>query len=219
MARRERGEVRTAILDTAAELLRTHGDVDKVSIDAVVKAVGCTPPTLYYYFPTKTDLLMEVCLREYARFAADLQAATTTGEGDAMAALHRRGLAYLAWAREHPAHYRLLFMTHLDLPGEEPPMTAAGLPDFSQVPGLGDLVRDLERLREQGYAVADPNLDAFALWGVVHGAAALAITEPQLPTELFAWSINRTARAMFVPDAPAPDAPTLRPPEETDLPH
>ncbi|MFZ2504161.1 MAG: TetR/AcrR family transcriptional regulator [Nocardioides sp.] len=197
--------MRTAILEAAADLLREHRDVDKVSIDAVVRAVGCTPPTLYYYFPTKTDLLVQVCLREYDAFATDLQAASAGG-GDPVETLHRRGEAYLRWAREHPAHYRLLFMTELELPGEAPPVGPDGLPDFRGVPGLGDLVRDLEVAQAAGLPIVDPNLDAFTLWGIVHGFASLSITEHAVPVELLIWGLRRASSSMFGGGPPDPTA-------------
>ncbi len=58
MSRRQRrGALRQAILDTADELLFTLGDARDVSIEAIVAAVGCTPPALYHYFPSLLHIL------------------------------------------------------------------------------------------------------------------------------------------------------------------
>ena len=76
MSRRPKGELRERILAATIDLLHERSDPALVSIDAVVTAVGCTPPALYYYFPTKESLLSEACRIEYAAFAADLDAAT-----------------------------------------------------------------------------------------------------------------------------------------------
>lgn len=196
MARRPRGELRERILAATIALLHERADPALVSIDAVVTVVGCSPPALYYYFPTKEQLLYEACRREYAEFAADLDAATPASD-DPLADLSARGEAYIAWAREHPAAYRHLFMTPLGVDDEPPPIGPDGVPDFSAVPGLGSLVADLQRARSAGHRVGDPNLTAFALWGMVHGFACLAVTEPGIPPELLVAGLHRASAGLM----------------------
>jgi AcrR family transcriptional regulator len=69
-ARRPRGQLRDDILDVTARLIAERGDPTSVSIDDVVRAVDCTPPSLYYYFPSKDHLVYASCQRQYERFAA-----------------------------------------------------------------------------------------------------------------------------------------------------
>ena len=73
MARRPRGQLRQDILDTVIDLLMDTGDVASVSIDTIVDRVGCTPPALYYYFPTKNDLLWQACEAEFAKLAEHIE--------------------------------------------------------------------------------------------------------------------------------------------------
>jgi len=190
VARRPKGELRERILAATIDLLHEQTDPALVSIDAVVTAVGCTPPALYYYFPTKEQLLSEACRIEYAAFAADLDAATPHSD-EPLADLGARGDAYVTWARQHPAAYQHLFMTHLDVDEEPPPIGPDGFPDLSVVPGLASLVADLRRAREAGHPVGDPNLTAFALWGIVHGFASLAVTQPDLPLDWLMLGLQR----------------------------
>ena len=146
MARKPRGRLREEILDATDRLLFSTGDAHGVSIDAVVEAVGCTPPALYYYFLTKDHLLLEACRRQYQRFAAGLQAALPE-TSDPLAELRARGHAYLDWGIAHPEHYRILFMTATGAP---PSDQAA---DPHQSAGLAELIDNLER------AVSDPSDD------------------------------------------------------------
>lgn len=207
MARRPAGELRQEILAATIGLLREHGDPERVSIEAVVKAVGCTPPTLYYYFANKSQLLVEACAQEYAAFGADLARATpetVNPRRDAQA----MGSAYITWAREHPVEYRLLFMTPLGLGDDDPDFVegesgAPQMPDLSETPGLGDLVRLLARAQAAGSPVRDPNTDAFALWGIVHGFSSLAVTEPTIPLEFLIASVRRASESIL---GAAPDA-------------
>ncbi len=205
MARRPPGQLRADIVQATTALLRERLDPDQVSISAVVSAVGCTPPALYYYFPTKEHLLWEACRAQYAEFSADLQAMTPTTD-DPRADLKARGAAYLRWAREHPAAYRVLFMTPLDLTDPDAPESEAagpdaaeGAPDFHEVPGLGDLVRDLERAAAAGYPVGDANLAAFSLWAIVHGFASLSITEPDIPAAFLEAGLARATQGLIPP--------------------
>lgn len=197
MPRRPPGQLRAAILDAAIALLRERQDPAAVSVDAVVSAVGCTPPALYYYFPTKEQLLWEACRVQYAAFAADLESATPHSD-DPLIDLRARGEAYLAWAREHPASYRQLFMTPMTLMDPRPDAAPPGtVPDFHDVPGLDGLVRDLERAQAAGHPVGDPTLAAFALWGIVHGFACLSITEPDIPADFLLAGMRRASTGVL----------------------
>jgi AcrR family transcriptional regulator len=199
MARRAPGELRGEILAATIELLRRHQDPALVSVDAVVTAVGCSPPALYYYFPTKDHLLWEACRVQYAAFAADLESLTPHSD-DPLADLRGRGEACLAWARAHPATYRQLFMTPMNLLDPRPGATPPGeLPDFHEVPGLDGLVRDLERAAAAGAPIGDPSLAAFALWGIVHGFACLSITEPDIPFDFLVAGLHRASTGVLRP--------------------
>ncbi len=198
MVKRERGQLRAEILQVVIEMLHRHQDPDLVSVDAVVSAVGCTPPALYYYFPTKADLLREACRLQYDAFAVELESATQH-TGDGLADLRSRGEAYLDWARAHPATYRLLFMTPLALDDTTASTAPESAPDFRDVPGLGALVRSLESLAATGYPIGDPNLAAFALWGVVHGFASLSVTEPQIPQDFLKAAMYQASRGILPP--------------------
>ena len=115
---------------------------------------------------------------------------------------YRSSEDYLAWAREHPASYRQLFMTRLDVadPDAPDPREPGALPDFSSVPGLSALVADLERARAAGHPVGDPSLAAFALWGLVHGFASLSVTEPDIPFEFLVAGLHRASAGLLLRD-------------------
>ena len=199
MPRRPPGELRAAILDATITLLRERQDPALVSVDAVVSAVGCSPPALYYYFPTKEKLVWEACRFQYAAFAADLESMTTHSD-DPLSDLRTRGEAYLRWAREHPASYRQLFMTPLDVSDPAAaPLPPGAVPDFREIPGLDALVGDLERVNDAGVPVGDPTLAAFALWAIVHGFASLSVTEPDIPADFLLAGLNRAYLGLLNP--------------------
>ena len=201
MGRLPPGELRSRILEATIAAMRRTSDPRSISIDEVVSAVGCTPPALYHYFPTK-DHLLEAAHQQYVAYAADLEAATPQS-GDALADLRARGEAYLAWARQHPAVYRHLFMTRLDLTDPDAaPRPPGAVPVFRDVPGLSALVSDVERANDAGHDLGDPQVTAFGLWAVVHGFASLAITEPEIPEEYLLAGLRRVTAGMFPPPTP-----------------
>ena len=204
-SRRNRGALRGEILDAADRLLLELGDAHDVSIEAVVDAVGCTPPALYYYFPSKERLLAEVCRRQYRRFADALEAQlprTATAVDELIA----RGHAYLEWAVTHPEHYRILFMT---------PLASQAAPDDAdprQAAGLAELIGNLERgIAEGSFKAGDPLLMALMLWSTVHGMASLAVANPTLPRDLAHAVVELTGRSVIgsfaTGPAPSPGEP------------
>jgi AcrR family transcriptional regulator len=175
MTRRPRGQLRQEILEVVTHLLMEAGTSEGVSIDAVVDRVGCTPPALYYYFPTKADLLREACTMQYLRLAEDVNEASAHA-ADPVDEIRDRGLALMRWARSHPALYRVLFMSSQteSLPGSEV---------WTQ-PGMEDLKANIERGMTAGILrPVDVSLTALSLWGMVHGYASIAVTFPTIPME------------------------------------
>ncbi len=196
--RAPRGALRRQILAATASLLAEHGDPRDVAIDDVVAAVGCTPPSLYYYFPTKQALLHEVCRTQYEEFAQTIEPGLPE---DALDELVERGVAYLDWAVTNPAMYRVLF---LDRPVEagDP---IAGPVDPSAAAGLGELIGNILRAQEAGVLVAgDPLSIAVRLWSVVHGIASLVVVNPDLPLELAKSVLAQNTMAVIADLRPRP---------------
>ncbi len=189
--RRHRGVLRQEIIDAADRLLFELGDARDVSIESVVDAVGCTPPALYYYFPSKERLLAEVCRRQFLRFAEALEAGFQA-TGNAVDELRARGHAYLDWAVTHPEHYRILFMTSV--------ASQLGTDDADphQAAGLAELIGNLERgIAEGTIKPGDPLLMALMLWSTVHGMASLAVANPALPRDLAHAVVERTSHSVI----------------------
>ncbi|WP_415109855.1 TetR/AcrR family transcriptional regulator [Micropruina sp.] len=166
------------------------GDVDSVSIDAVVERVGCTPPALYYYFPTKTDLLRQACEVEFRKLAEHIEDGVAEVPGGSILRLVRRGYALLNWAGEHPALYRVLFMGT----GRTSLMGGVGLTDD---PSLRAIAVDLEAAISEGLVKpADVRHLTLTLWGVVHGFASLAVSFPLLPMPALEASLRLAMEAV-----------------------
>jgi AcrR family transcriptional regulator len=176
VARRPRGQLRQDILDTVIELLMNTGDVASVSIDAVVDRVGCTPPALYYYFPTKNELLWQACDAEFAKLADHIED-DVSGGGPAsqLVELERRGTALLHWAAEHPALYHILFMGS----GRDGLIRGNTWQDPSLLATMGNVQACIDHGLIR--SALDPKLIALSLWATVHGFASLTVTFRHIP--------------------------------------
>ncbi len=190
VARRPRGQLRQDILETVIELLIGTGDVDSVSIDSVVERVGCTPPALYYYFPTKTDLLRQACEAEFRKLADHIESDVADSSGGSVVQLVRRGYALLHWASVHPALYRILFM------GTGRAALVAG-GNLGEDPSLQAVAANIEAAIAEGL-IKPQNVEllTLTLWGTVHGFASLAVSFPMIPVRQLEGSMRLAMEAI-----------------------
>ena len=157
-------QFRNRLCDVAARLYfeMGHGDFNMRDLAARVGVSAMTP---YRYFGDKEGILAAVRARGVARLADRLEAAAPQGPAALMQ-------AYIGFAMEEAAYYRLIF-------------------DLSQPPALAELTRQEQRIRlAMAEAVAGEDSDAEkdtltrSLWAALHGAICLVIagklSEPEL---------------------------------------
>lgn len=175
-ARKGDGDLlREEILVATERLLLETGSQDAVSIRAVARATGVTPPSIYRHFDDKTHLLFEVCARHFA-LLDDVIEAAAAGIADPVLALHARGKAYVRFGIEHPEHYRIMFMG-----------AAAATPDqWSDLLATGSfahLVEGIEAAIDAG--AIEPAGDGFTtalhVWANIHGLTSLLVARPTMP--------------------------------------
>jgi hypothetical protein len=107
-------------------------------------------------------------------------------------------MAYIRFAKEHPNHYRLMFMTP-EVPKSAPPSTedleTMSDPDQDAYAFLEMTVREAlvgGRFREE---LTDSQLLTQTLWAGVHGVASLEITHGDCPWAKWR-SLERRSRTM-----------------------
>ena len=170
-------DLRAALVAATLRLLEQAGDPAAVTVAAIVAEVGCTPPTLYHYWPRREFLLREASAAGFARFRRS-QSHATVQATDPVDRIRRRGQAYLDFAFARPSLFRVLFLDR-PLPGQP----AANVEDPGQ--GLADLTADVSAAMAAGQlGPAEPVIVAVGLWAAVHGIAALWVATPELPHDL-----------------------------------
>ncbi|MCY7289378.1 MAG: TetR/AcrR family transcriptional regulator [Cryobacterium sp.] len=183
-------DVRGAILAAALRLLEATGSPDRVTVAAIVNEAGCTPPSLYHYWPKREILLQEASSRGWSQFRAS-QASAVSDHHDPVERLRLRGRAYLEFARAKPSLFAVLFLEPSaaasgDNPTEVPPEAGnAGTGGAATGEAFNDLVTDVSAAMATGQLrPADPLTTALALWSAVHGVAALWAVTSDLAIEL-----------------------------------
>jgi AcrR family transcriptional regulator len=108
-------DTRRAILDAAAAVLTERG-VDGASTRGIYARAGVKAPTLYHHFGDKRGLLDAVVSDAFERYVAQKRALRPTG--DPAKDLRRGWDAHVAFARENPVIYQLMWPSR---PGPLPP--------------------------------------------------------------------------------------------------
>jgi AcrR family transcriptional regulator len=147
-----------------------------VSIRAVAKAVGVTPPSIYLHFADRNDLIFALVEEQFTHLDEAMQRAVE-GVSDPLDRIARRGSAYVEFGLASPEHYRLLMMGRPDCTPER--FLDERLGTTSAFSHVVDDVRDAidaGRLRFD-----DPIMVSCGMWMMVHGIVSLLIAKPDFP--------------------------------------
>jgi AcrR family transcriptional regulator len=166
-AKRGQGErLRHEILDAAIALIADRGD-EAVSMRAIARAVGVSPPAVYLHFADKRELMVAVLEHVFADLARALEDADKGEPRERVRALVR---AYVSWGVAHPGRYKISYEGAI----------ARQLPPDSERP-FGR--PQLERLAAAVAAIRahDTMRTTTRLWACAHGVVSLRLNKPHAP--------------------------------------
>ncbi|MGK7869656.1 TetR/AcrR family transcriptional regulator [Falsiroseomonas sp. E2-1-a20] len=172
--RHHHGDLRRALLDAVAEIVLEAGP-EAVTLRECARRAGVSHSAAAPHFGDKRGLLTAFATERSARLRAAMEAAVAAlpPGADARTVLAATGHGYLAFARDNPAHFRLMFRTDLidtSDPAWRQAATAARLPLDRAMAAL--LPGADERTLRSRLALA---------WAAVHGFCALATELPGHP--------------------------------------
>ncbi|NJL93010.1 MAG: TetR/AcrR family transcriptional regulator [Anaerolineae bacterium] len=151
------------LVESAWQMIGTEGSAEQVSLAKLAAAFGVKAPSLYRYFPNKTELVRAVNLLTLTRMNAHLLGALENlTAGAATQRALAMGHAYRAFARQYPAQYRLAYHSNGVQPAIEA-LEALALP-VQQV--MAELVGPEKAL-----------LALRGAWALLHGFASLEINQ------------------------------------------
>jgi AcrR family transcriptional regulator len=101
------GNLREELLEKAAEAIEEDG-VGALSLRAVARRAGVSHGAPAHHFSDKTGLLTALATRAMDRFRATLAHAARESRGSERNKLRAIGMAYVCFAAEHPALFRII---------------------------------------------------------------------------------------------------------------
>ena len=175
--RRARSKVnlREEILEAARGLFVKEGYTN-VSIRKIADKIEYAPGTIYLYFKDKADIFQTICDETFAKLHQKLSA-IVQDSAPPLEKLRRCGRAYVEFALDNQAAYKLIFMTPLDesVP-QDPEVKDVGLLCFQDVCHIVQQCIDQDLLRTN-----DVEEISQAVWASVHGIASLFIAKCGFP--------------------------------------
>jgi AcrR family transcriptional regulator len=166
------GNLKEVLLEAARKLIEQHGALG-FSLTEAARLAGVSPAAPYRHFRDRDALLAEVARTGFDRFAARLDVAWNNGLPTPLAAFNALGRAYLAFAREKPASYAVMF--EMGLAAEE----------TAQMPGAERAFAVLQKAAEAlccGLPEKDrppTRLMSLHIWAISHGVATLFAQDAQ----------------------------------------
>jgi AcrR family transcriptional regulator len=158
----DRDAIRSRLCDAAAKLFLEEGEA-ALSMRRLAAEVGCSPMAPYRHFADKEALVAAIRTQAFNRLADAL-------DGVAQNDRHRArdiGDAYVQFARENPAAYKLMF--DLAQPDETayPELAAAAARARISMSGY------VHELVEAGVLAGDPVELGYVFWAAIHGLIVL----------------------------------------------
>jgi AcrR family transcriptional regulator len=156
---RERGAREARIVAAARSIAEREG-WDAVTIRRLADEIEYSQPVLYSHFANRDAIVAAVALEGFREIAVALREAAS-GSAGRRNALEKVAMAYLAFARRHPALYEAMFILPTDLrfgEAETRPELRAGFDALAAV--VAPFCADAEVVTE-------------TFWAALHGLAEL----------------------------------------------
>jgi AcrR family transcriptional regulator len=168
-ARYHHGELREALIEATRQLVVERGAENFTLADAC-RAAGVTTAAPYRHFQGKQEILAEIASRGFTELKNRATAIVAEKGAGTLVGIIALGQAYVAFAVEETAVFRLMF-------GQEP-----SLKKTEHVLGAGhacfaNLIHQVALYCERNEVRGDPQQIAVKLWTFVHGAASLLIDQ------------------------------------------
>ena len=165
------GDLRSALLQASLALIDELG-IGALSLREVARKAGVSHNAPYHHFKDRGSLLAALAEDGFAALAQEMADARVAAP-NARARLEACGLAYIRFAQESPARFKLMFRPELTGPDAEAAVAQ------SSTAALDTLTTAIIEAQAGGLAPAgDPRPLVLTCWAAVHGLASLWLDGP-----------------------------------------
>jgi AcrR family transcriptional regulator len=164
------GDLRRALIEASLALIAEEG-FSALTLREVARRAGVTHAAPYRHFPDKEALLAAVA-EEGFRTMVTLMRERMDKESGPIERLSACGVAYVLFAIQHPAHFRVMFGPHFTKPSDHAELAKEGSNAF------GLLVQNIVHCQQAGMMLeGEPMPLAVMAWSQVHGLASLLVDQ------------------------------------------
>ena len=167
----DKDDLRERVLRASVSLIEEEG-LANLSMREVARRAGVSHQAPYHYFPDRESILAAVAERGFELLHERMQQARSEAKG-ATDALERTAIAYVTFACDYPAHFRIMFRPELVTLANHHEADCCADTAFRHVP---EMVIDCMKAgfpQEIGVEVMST-----LLWSIVHGFACLLLDGP-----------------------------------------
>ena len=162
------GDLRRALIDASLALISEEG-FSALTLREVARRAGVTHAAPYRHFADKEALLAAVAEEGFRSMAAQMRERMAQESGPAER-LIACGVAYVLFAVQHSAHFRVMFGPHFVQPEKHEGRSLEGVNAF------GLLMQCLTEGQQAGvFRPGDTLSLALGAWSLVHGLASLMV--------------------------------------------
>jgi AcrR family transcriptional regulator len=169
------GQLRRALLDTALKLATSRG-VHGFTLRELARQAGVSHAAPYHHFADKAALMAALALEIFEAFSAALRQAWDTAPGASIDRLMAVGAAYVRFALDNPAAFRLMFRPELWESTTTDDAESHAALEAAREAAFYVLLDGITACQEDGVIPpGDPQLIALTAWSTVHGLATLLL--------------------------------------------
>ncbi len=161
------GDLRSALLEAALAVISEIGP-QGLSIREVARRAGVSHAAPYRHFTDRDELILAVVEQGFELMQQTMQAEKAAAPEDPLNQFAASGLAYVSFALQHPAYYRVMFSGDL--------LSSTGHLSLQHTSheALQEMVANIAQCQQLGVVRGgDPVMQALAILSTIHGFVSL----------------------------------------------
>ena len=163
------GDLHASLISAAVEMITQQG-IESITMRSLSEWIGVSRTAAYRHFDNKEALLTATAIAGFEQFSAALRTARLNESSDEFSRFKEMGEAYLQFAVENQAYYRLMFG---DTVAQQSDLLSAAAES-----ACDELLFMIETLQENKLiTIKAPRIQAIYVWSLMHGLASLIIND------------------------------------------
>lgn len=161
------GDLRSALLEAALTVISEIGP-QGLTIREVARRAGVSHAAPYRHFTDKNELILAVVEQGFDLLQSTMQAEKDAAEDDPLSQFAASGMAYVNFALQHPAYYRVMFS------GDMLSSTGNVTLQHTSREALQEMVSNIRDCQQLGVVRdGDPVIQALTILSTIHGFVCL----------------------------------------------